>query len=744
MIRSVSLSLFAMCCLPLLPSASAAEVVPPAPPVSPPPVALVTPAAWLKTQPKPAFRAGYTLPRLTRYGWSLPLDARIEMTENWGYALEYGGYVGPESVTAIDTPGSIEAQIAALVKADPKRYPLAVICSRTLPGEDADPDAWTRDKDGKVINGEAKSMDGTKWSEGAGAIFSPEAPLSVWKLAGKYRADPLADLIKRGVPISIVLNGGEYGIGVPGFGQKLWSLDPKAQAAVAAEPFKGNWNSYVSARKASAEKAIADTVRAAVPDRQLYVYYTAGGETLRNKYWGQAEWGYDWAHMRGVSDLPSDEIYFNHFNDGFTGRLNLLSIALNATAAEIATGDTLSYNWICAGWPRGDEKKHCADLTRWTGFLKCYYTAGMVGANVGYYDFPPGGFDASFAPDKCPVYLQQMVASSQVHALFSQYEDLIRQGDLLPGPMKHTISPADPAYEFPTGDDNARVVVRKQRGKAVWLVTAWASDGADRTVTVRVPDLGRINVQARVCGSVYRASLDKGQVTLVQLDPEGATYTTVKTGKPLVAPVDLALGKPPMKGLLAWFSADAGITKDAAGKISAWKSQGPLALSLSQTDATHQPQWDATAVAGKPAVQGDGGNRWLGLQPNPAQAKAFSGPLTIITVFTCPEYKGDNRVLSALAAEGGSDWTRGKGFKMTDGMAEAVKTGEVAIMLTDAEITGPLGALSVGCMHSGGYTGFTGDIAEMLIYQGALSPSITTTIIDDLRIKYTPKVKAAK
>jgi hypothetical protein len=46
------------------------------------------------------------------------------------------------------------------------------------------------------------------------------------------------------------------------------------------------------------------------------------------------------------------------------------------------------------------------------------------------------------------------------------------------------------------------VLVRKQRGKATWLITAWASAGADRPVTVKIPELGRIELQARICGSV--------------------------------------------------------------------------------------------------------------------------------------------------------------------------------------------------------------------------------------------------
>ena len=482
-----------------------APVAPATPPVAAP--VEITSAAWLKAQTKPAFRAGHTLPRLTRYGWSLPFETRVEVTENWGYALEYGGYVG--DVKALDDPNSTESRLLALAKADPKRYPVAVICSRQLPGEEAPPETWTRDKDGKALNGQAKSMDGTTWSEAAGAIFSPEAPVSTWQMAGKFRADPLAELRKRGLPISIVLNGGEYGLAIIGFGKKLWELDPKVMAALQKDPFKGDWASYISERKGRAEKAIADAVRKAVPDRTLYVYYTAGGGTLRNKYWGQYEWDFSWKGMRGVSDLPSNEIYYKHFNSGFTGRENLLTLALNATAAEIAAGDTLSYNWICAGWPRGDEKVHCADLARWTGFLKCYYTAGMLGANVGFYDLPPGGFDANFPAAQPPIWLQQKVASSHVHALFSQYEDLIRNGDLLPGPMQHAISTSDPAYEFPTGDETARVVVRKLRKKTEWLVTAWAADGADRTVPITVPELGRIEVNARICGR--RLSRDPGQ-----------------------------------------------------------------------------------------------------------------------------------------------------------------------------------------------------------------------------------------
>ena len=56
-----------------------------------------------------------------------------------------------------------------------------------------------------------------------------------------------------------------------------------------------------------------------------------------------------------------------------------------------------------------------------------------------------------------------MVALARVHALFSHLEMFLRQGDLLPGPNHHRFSKDLPAYEFPSGDPNVRVVARKLR-----------------------------------------------------------------------------------------------------------------------------------------------------------------------------------------------------------------------------------------------------------------------------------------
>jgi hypothetical protein len=470
----------------------------------------VTPAQFLKAQPTPKFRAGHTLAPLTRYGWSLPFDTRVELAERWGYCLEFGGYVTKGSVAKLDNPNSVESKVVALTASDPRKYPLFVICNREFP-KDAPPETWCRDADGHFLNGKAQSLDGTVWRKGMKTIHSPEAPDAVWQEAGKLRADPIAK-IRAKCPIAIVLNGGEYGLGVIGFGQKVWEKDPVVMKAKGER----SWFDYISERKAHQELLVSNAVRAVVPDRLLYIYYPTSGGTHRNRYGGWNRWYWDYTQMQVVSDLPSSESYYQHFNSGYTGNQDQLTMILDARGFEISQGKPLSYNWLCAGWPRKNPKKNLSPIDRYMGFLKCFYTAGMIGGNAGYYAYPKGRFKAPFAEDEPPHWLRQLVAFGRVHALFSHLEDFLRNGDPLPGPNKHRWSKNQPAYEFPTGDPNARVVARKRRDRAEWLVTAWAADGPERDVKVTIPDLGEITLPARPAGSVYR--ITKDATTLVDQD----------------------------------------------------------------------------------------------------------------------------------------------------------------------------------------------------------------------------------
>ena len=475
---------------------------------------LLRPADWLKAQVKPKYRAGHTLPPLTRYGWDMDDAVRITLAEDWGYALEFGVAGESQVDNALNKPESREARLLALAISDPKRYPLSVVSTRELPKLNVPTEVWTRDAKGSFLNAKAQSLDGTLWDPTLKAVLSPVSPDAFWHQAGELSAAPIRKLRQK-CPVAIVLNGGEYGLGVLGFAKTAWEQDPAVLKAKGETP----WAEFISERKAHYQNIMTRAERNAAPDRQLYIYYTCGGGTHRNVIPDWGSWETLWEMFKGNSDLPSNEAYYRHFNSGWVGERDLLTLCLNATAREIADGKTLSYNWLSAGW-EGEPGHSHGDLNRWAGFLKCYYTAGMIGGNEGYYQFlGRDGFSKPFPADEPPHWLQQLSTLGYVHALFSHLEEFLREGDLLPGPHKHRISRDLPAYEISTGDAAVRVLARKHRKRAEWLVTAWAPDGDAREVAVDFPDLGKLNLRASPAGEVYRISLHKGVPSVKKVEP---------------------------------------------------------------------------------------------------------------------------------------------------------------------------------------------------------------------------------
>lgn len=482
----------------------------------------ITAADYLALQPKSHFQSGNTLPRLTHWGWSMPYEARIELARDWGYALEFGGRAQlGQIVKAFQDTNNVESRICALAADNPKQFPLAVVLDRNFPKPI--PDAfWVRDEQGRFTDGKHAwtEVRGQKAEGGGRKVVSPESPDWYWQRIAEAWAKPL-QLIDQRAPIAIVLNGGEYGVGVAGLDQAAWEKDPVVLAARGGQ----SWFDYISARKAHYENIIAKAVRAAVPDRQLLIYYNTGGESHRtmDEHW--KKWAFDSADIRNVSDLPSYECYYRHFNTGWTGGNDALTQFLDSVGYNTALGAPLSYDWVCGGWDRKDGKDDFSDIPHYMGFLKCLYTGGMVGGTAGYFAYPQGGFSAPFPSNDPPQWLQQMVALSRVHALFSHLEPFLRQGYLLPGPMKHKWSADQPAYEFSTGDAGVRALVRKLRNSDHWLVTVWAASGDDRDVEVTIPELGQITFHARACGSVYHLVRSNTKITVTLLDKNGVLPT---------------------------------------------------------------------------------------------------------------------------------------------------------------------------------------------------------------------------
>jgi len=511
--------------LPLL-ATLASVVVPPPGTLSaaeqPAPGGTVTPLEWLRAQTPPDFAPQSTLPPLTRWGWAMSFDVAKELAERWGYAVELAGYVSEKLADeALGNPDGRNGRCLALVASDPRKYKLGILVDRQFPA-DMPPEAYLRDAEGNFIP--------DKWSPKS---ISPEIPAETLRQAGQLHAAGVAKIRSR-CPIAIIQNGGEYGLNVLGFVRTAWEKDPQVIAA------KGDatWYRYVSRQKAREQKAMFDAVQAAAPDRLLYVFYTCGGGTHRH---GTLEtyandWGWDYADMRACADIATNEYYYHDYNSGWIGGNDMLTQALAAKGHELRFGIRNSYDYVCSGYkqdakepgipswdpaaPIDNNAKPFGDLRLYEGFLKCLYTEGMLGAVAGYFSFPKGGFDASFPADRPPQHLLQMIILSRVHALFSHQESFLREGDLLPGPNKHAKASDQPAYEFPTGHPNRRVLARKMPAQPRWLITAWAADGVAGPARAEIPELGEVVLEARPTGSVYTAVLESGRAVLRQLDPE--------------------------------------------------------------------------------------------------------------------------------------------------------------------------------------------------------------------------------
>jgi hypothetical protein len=436
------------------------------------------------------------------------------------------------------------ARTIELMKAHPGQYKLSVTCDRYNP-PNRPQELWCRDENGHLLTGQAKSMDGTLWTPGVAAVISPEAPDQYWIDAGEGRAKPIAE-IRKLVPISIILNGGEWGMGNWGGVGSAWSKDPKVLAKFAEYEAKGKSKlDYIDDKLANSRKLLSEQVKKAVPDRDLYVYYTDGGNPHRGRYGGWRAWALPYPPSHGTSDLPSTEYYLNQFNTGFAGEGDMLTYALNCRGQELALGEPNSYDWFWAS-------RQDTDPLQFQGFLKCAYIMGTLGGNVGAYG--THDFVASFPPNAPPDWMWQQIALGNVHALFTHFEDYLRNGDLVDdGKFRNFLSTDQPAYELLPKELNSarqlkpdletkkavpvlasgrpfRVLARKHKQKDEWLVVAWTAEISGQPgihdATVTIPGAGEVKLQARKGGSLYLVTLKDGQPIVKQLDPDEADPTS--------------------------------------------------------------------------------------------------------------------------------------------------------------------------------------------------------------------------
>jgi hypothetical protein len=472
------------------------------------------------------------------------------MAERYGYALDLGdtscGWEGDLALA-----NGLIAQKIALKRSDPRRYPLSIQVHRPLvypdrscPGGYQDPTFKTKYPSAYLQNGQV----------------SPEAPVAMWQELAQISEARLKKIVAKvatEVPVSprvdVILNGGEYGVGVWTDDDAKWLGDAavasslaarfglaSAQAATDTQKFL-----YLSENKRRLEQVVTQAHVAANPGG-MYVWYQTWSAGWRERWGGWWRYTHDYEVIRPLStptNLAYPSIYYRDFSSqvtGWTGDKDALSQLTNAAAWQLPAGAPLQYLSTCGGWPHSGSgfpaDQLLASDASYMGYLKMAYAVGLVGATGGYFTNPGWGSEATGASATMPNWVRQLVTLGEVHALYSHVEALLRDGTLLPGPRKHKWSKGKPAYELDAlvngqADPLVRVVARRANAQARWLVALWAVDEIDRDVSVTVETLPAQTLRARAAGSVYVLTQESGglRVELLDQEPMAPTDTLLPT-----------------------------------------------------------------------------------------------------------------------------------------------------------------------------------------------------------------------
>jgi hypothetical protein len=210
----------------------------------------------------------------------------------------------------------------------------------------------------------------------------------------------------------------------------------------------------------------------------------------------------------------------------------------------------------------------------------------------------------------------------------------------------------------------------------------------------------------------------------------------------------------PLNGMRMWLRADAGVVSRTTG-VASWGDQGGLALNAVQTLSTKQPQWVANAVNGRPSIRFNG-------------TASEIRPPNVTNGLTQSEIFAVLKLTSPIDATSRALWTFGSGsnFYPLNNAAQITERyastsphtgGTAPISLTQPHIynvsatsagewtsrlnsltyltfTGNTVSFSVTTPTIGG--GLAGDIAEIIVYDSALSANARSAVQNYLSQKY--------
>ena len=335
-------------------------------------------------------------------------------------------------------------------------------------------------------------------------------------------------------------------------------------------------------------------------------------------------------------------------------------------------------------------------------------------------------------------------------------------------------------------------------GNHTVTITAYALTGEPTMVSVSVfvdrtapfdPDMGRINaddqgnglaqvsglagasegggtVEVRKLGSVLSvlavvandgsfatrvAAVEGDFVEIRALDSVG----NVSQWLPLAVTRSVNADGLPQNGMALWVKADAGVTVDESGIVSAWADQSDKQNHLVQTTTTQRPVRVDDGLNGLPVLHFDGTSDFLKFTTRlTAIRTVFWVAKDSATTSSTPYLLGDVASGTTQFAGGtgapGSIWSASASASVTGGQTFLNGVAVNGMTTPRPQSMSVISLVTTGNVASdafGTYRGagnfWWGDLAEMIIYERAVTDSERTQIEAYLAQKYRPYVPAA-
>lgn len=441
----------------------------------------------IKTYPIPRYKKNHTL--LANFDWiglryfggefqpgtsqsqaiTNTVELQRELAKNYNYSILVSG--NTSTYTQYTDPSKFHGAWVQLANQNPQWSTAAITFWAQMNPQNAGFSSNTGYIENKTLptihylkNSTGQFM-GLNGSTSTTKYWSPSAPIDSFikdGLTQKLYLQTLLSSLTR--PLNFICENGEV---IPKPSLTAMQADPSVVIDKGTTSY--DWDSYLGNRKTRIAKTYSNQFLNTLSGlgNTNYAEYQISGLVSRHKY----------SETRTINKPINGQIYAtpdfyprwsNNWLTGTSAWTGWKQI-IEGRFYELQQNDKLYSPFVAAGW-NSDEERNIRPA-QWLGLLKALSMTGAEFFYTGYFNEAASYNPPNPAPSNPAGYAYQAVMPSYAQAITSRYEDILRNGDLLPGDVPYSVSSTNPGYSFNAGDQRKLVVIRKHSTSDKYAIT---------------------------------------------------------------------------------------------------------------------------------------------------------------------------------------------------------------------------------------------------------------------------------